>query len=46
MTMAPMGLPPATAELAGSIMAFFLIGGLTAGAFLGWLWLLGGKGGG
>jgi equilibrative nucleoside transporter 1/2/3 len=40
MTTAPAGLPAHCAEAVENIMVFCLVGGLTAGAFLGWLWLL------
>jgi equilibrative nucleoside transporter 1/2/3 len=40
MTSAPVGLPAHCAEAVENIMVFSLVGGLTAGAFLGWLWVL------
>jgi hypothetical protein len=40
MTVAPVGLPNHCAEAVENVMVFSLVGGLTAGAFLGWLWLL------
>lgn len=40
MMRAPHGLDPTSAEGAGTMMVFFLLTGLTLGAFSGWLWLL------
>lgn len=40
MMIAPGKCAPEDAELAGTTMVFFLILGLTLGAFLGWIWVL------
>ena len=37
-TSAPRDLSPAAAELAGNINMFFVLGGITTGAMLSWLW--------
>lgn len=36
----PVCLSPANAERAGTLLVFFLLAGLTLGAFSGWLWLV------
>lgn len=38
---APRGLSPSAAELAGNVIVFCMLGGLTFGAFMGWLWTTG-----
>jgi hypothetical protein len=37
---APRGLSPSAAELAGNLNVFCELGGLTVGAFIGWLWTI------
>jgi hypothetical protein len=36
----PRGLSPSAAELAGNLNVFCELGGLTVGAFLGWMWTM------
>lgn len=40
MVAAPLRVTPSEQEQAGTVMVFFLIGGLGVGALFGWVWLL------